>query len=138
MRSIFKKVLFFLKIAYYIYSWKICLRTGGCNLKEVWVNQLVPGQDVDESFVIRKLDAREYNGRKYLSLEFGDKTGRIGGVCWEGAEDYRTLTAGSIVKVEGKVGTYNEMSQITVMAMEKIAEANFDPVDFLPKGPRDP
>ena len=108
-------------------------------MKEVWVNQLVSGQDVNESFVIRKLEAREYNGRKYLSLEFGDKTGRIGGVCWEGADEYfQTMNPGNIVRVEGKVGTYKEMPQITVISMEKVAKAKIDPTDFLPRGPNDP
>jgi 3'-5' exoribonuclease len=108
-------------------------------VKEIWVNQLVSGQDVNDAFVIRKLEAREYNGRKYLSLEFGDKTGRIGGVCWEGADDYfQTMNPGNIVRVEGKVGTYKEMPQITVISMEKVARANIDPTDFLPRGPNDP
>lgn len=107
-------------------------------MKENWVNQLKPGDDVRDAFVVRKIEAKEYNGKKYLSLEFGDKTGRIGGVCWEGAEDYlSSLLPGNVVLVEGNVGTYREMPQINVIAMQKIGSANFDPVDFLPMGPRD-
>jgi 3'-5' exoribonuclease len=108
-------------------------------MKELWINQLESGQDISEKFAIRKLEAREYNGRTYLSLEFGDRTGRIGAVCWEGADNYlHSLAPGNVVEVQGKVGTYREMPQISVMAMTKIAAKDFDPVDFLPQGPVDP
>jgi len=108
-------------------------------MKELWVYKLEPGHEVNDKFVIRKLEAKEYSGRTYLSLEFGDRTGRIGAVCWEGAEEYlRSLSAGNVVRVEGKVGTYREMPQINVILMEKIAAKDFDPVDYLPRGPQDP
>lgn len=108
-------------------------------MKEIWVNKLKPGDNIREAFVVRKLEAKEYNGKRYLSLEFGDKTGRIGAVCWEAAEDYlKSLSPGNVVLVEGNIGTYKDMPQITVTSMQKIASANYDPVDFLPMGPRDP
>lgn len=108
-------------------------------MKNVWVKDLQPGQDVKEKFVIRKIEAKEYNGRTYLSLEFGDKTGRIGGVCWEAADDYhKSLAPGNVVLVDGKIGTFREMPQITVVTMKKMAQSDFEPVDFLPTGPYDP
>jgi 3'-5' exoribonuclease len=108
-------------------------------LKDTWVKQLEPGQNVDDKFVIRKLEIKDYNGRKYLSLEFGDKTGRIGGVCWEGVEDILSgLAVGNIVRVKGTVGTYRDMPQITVVSMQAVASSARDPADFLPTGHRDP
>jgi len=108
-------------------------------VKEVWVNQLSPGQRVEANFVIRKLEFKEYGGRKFLSLEFGDNTGRIGGVCWEGFDEYiGKFVPGNIVRVTGAVGTYKEMPQITVSLLESVAPAAIDPADFLPRGPREP
>ena len=108
-------------------------------MKEVWVNQLSPGQRVEANFVIRKFELKEYSGRKFLSLEFGDNTGRIGGVCWEGFEDYiGKFAPGNIVRVSGTVGTYREMPQINVNLLEPVTPVNIDPTDFLPRGPRDP
>jgi 3'-5' exoribonuclease len=108
-------------------------------LKQIWMNQLKPGQNVNENFVLRKLEVKEYNGRKFLSLEFGDKTGRLGGVCWEGAEEYlQNISVGNIVNIQGAVGTYKDVPQITVMSMQPVKSPNFDPADFLPMGLHDP
>jgi len=108
-------------------------------LEQVWMNQLKPGQDVDDTFVVRKLEIKEYNGRKFLSLEFGDKTGRMPAVCWDGTDDYlRKVAIGNIVRVRGSVGTYKDMPQINVTGMEVLKEGQFDPTDYLPVGPREP
>ncbi len=108
-------------------------------MKQVWINELQPGTELKDTFVVRKIEVREYSGRKYLSLEFGDKTGRIGGVCWEGAEEFhRTIKSGNVVMVEGTVGTYREMPQINVVSMTKVAQKDYDPLDYLPRGNHDP
>jgi 3'-5' exoribonuclease len=108
-------------------------------MKQTWIDQLKPGQNIKENFVLRKLEVKEYSGRKYLSLEFGDKSGRIGGVCWDGVDDYlQAVRVGNIVKVEGIVGTYKEVPQINVAAMQPVKGADFDPSDYLPTGPREP
>ena len=111
----------------------------GDRLKNQWVKDLEPGQKVDDIFVIRKLEVKDFNGRKYLSLEFGDKTARIGGVFWEGFQDVLPRIAkGNIVKVQGTVGTYRDMPQITVVGLTMIPGGGFDPSDFLPSGPHEP
>lgn len=108
-------------------------------MKQVWINELEPGTDIKEKFVVRKIEVREYSGRKYLSLEFGDKSGRVGGVCWEGAEEFnRAIKAGNVVLVEGNVGTYRELPQINVTSMSKLASKDYDPLDYLPRGKHDP
>jgi len=108
-------------------------------LKQVWINQLQPGQDICENFVLRKIEVKEYNGRKYLSLEFGDKTGRINGVCWEGAEEYiPNISAGNILSVRGAVITYKDMPQVNVASMQPVKPDDYDPADFLPSGPCEP
>jgi len=108
-------------------------------VKESWVNQLTPGQTINDSFVLRKLDIREYGGKKYLSLEFGDKTGRIGGVCWENAQEYiQDISIGNIIRVAGTVGTYRDVPQINVISMESLRDGDYDPSDFLPTGLRSP
>ena len=108
-------------------------------MKNIWVNQLEPGRKVDDKFVIRKLEIKDYNGRRFLSLEFGDRTGRISGVCWEGVEDFlHNLSVGNIVRVQGTVGTFKDMPQITVASMQAVAGGAYDPSDFLPTGPREP
>ncbi len=108
-------------------------------MKQIWINQLQPGQDVCENFALRKIEVKEYNGRKYLSLEFGDKTGRINGVCWEGAEEYiQNISAGSILLVRGAVVTYKDAPQINIASMQPVKIDGYDPADFLPSGPREP
>ena len=108
-------------------------------MKQVWINQLRPGDNVNDLFVVRKLEIKEYNGRKFLSLEFGDKTGRIGGVCWESVDEIiQDISPGNVVSVRGSVGNYKDIPQITVITMQPSGSSRYNPSDYLPSGPREP
>ena len=108
-------------------------------MKQVWINQLRPGDNVNDIFVVRKLEIKEYNGRKFLSLEFGDKTGRIGGVCWEGVDEIiQNISPGNVVSVRGSVGNYKDIPQITVITLQPSGSNQYNPSDYLPSGPHEP
>ncbi len=79
-------------------------------------------------------DIKEHNNITYISLEFGDASGRIPGVWWE-PERYAVdeLEEGDIVKVRGVVGEYRGKKQIRVNRMRPAKADEFDLADILPR-----
>ncbi|MFZ5517115.1 MAG: 3'-5' exoribonuclease YhaM family protein [Candidatus Zhuqueibacterota bacterium] len=105
------------------------------------ISELNPGDSVIAFFVIRKKEIKfqKSSQEMYLSLEFGDRSGRIRGSLWKGVPEMnKFLLPGDIVKVKGKVITFLEQPYITI---EKIRKAKpddtIDPAQFLPVSAHD-
>lgn len=100
----------------------------------VCVKQLAPGEPLKGTFALTHMALKPYTGGKFLQVKLGDRTGRIAGVLWEGAEDvYSKVQLGDIVQVTGKVETYREKPQVQIRKMEKVEDTDsLDPNDFLP------
>ena len=72
------------------------------------------------------------NGKAFLSLLVGDKTGHIDARVWDRVEEIAALfETGDIIKVKGQVQVYNGRKQIIVHRLEKAAEAEFVKSDFV-------
>lgn len=104
-----------------------------------FVNQLTPGSKVNEVFLLCNAQLREYAKGRFLSLELGDRTGRIGAVMWDGAEQvYQRIKVGDLVRVNGRVGSYNSKPQLTIDFIEKVDQETLaDLSDFLPETKKD-
>lgn len=79
--------------------------------------------------VLRRLNVREKkDGSPFLELEFQDKSGRLPGKIWEQVDEYRKLlAAGTIVKLQATVKTWQDQKELTV---ERLRPVNAeDPVD---------
>jgi 3'-5' exoribonuclease len=107
-------------------------------MKKQYVNSLTPGLRVEDVFVLsEKTVSQKKNGGNYLNLTFGDRTGEVKGVAWDNLERM-TAIAGNIVLVRGSVTEYRNILQLTVQEMIVCDKEAFDPLDFLPVGPRNP
>jgi 3'-5' exoribonuclease len=72
------------------------------------------------------------NGKAFLSLLLGDKTGHIDARVWDRAEEIsESFQTGDIVKAKGIVQVYLGRRQIVVHKIEKIDSENINPNDFL-------
>jgi len=101
------------------------------------IRDLSPGDRVEDYFALRKVERKEHQGGERLSLEFGDSSGRIEGVMWDGYDGVlEQLKSGAIVKVRGQVGVFRDKPQIKVERLRPID--NDDKVDlssFVPRSP---
>ncbi len=92
----------------------------------------VPFESITTFVVVRKKDVKEFNDRKFLSMEFGDSSGRIAAVWWEpdrsAVED---LQPGDIIKVKGEVQEYRGKPQLKVMKMRRAKEDEYDLSELL-------
>lgn len=92
-----------------------------------------------EFFVLRKQEIRDtVDGKRFLKLELGDRTGRIDGVVWDNADQiYDSAQTGDVVKIKASVTTYKEMPQLKVERLRKAKEEEINLSDFLPASERD-
>jgi len=103
-------------------------------MKSTFIIDLTPGNLVDDLFALRKVELREFPTGKMISLEIGDKTGRIKGVIWSGSQEMmKSLLPGKVYRVRGTVTSYKGETQVTVERIELTDD--YEPRDFLPVGP---
>jgi len=95
---------------------------------------------VDGYFVISRATLRSYSGGQFLSLRLADRTGKVDGVVWDGAEAlYPRCLVGRPARVVGRVGQYQGNPQVVVdKLLFDLPEGEIDPADFLPTAPVDP
>ena len=97
------------------------------------IKDFVQNDDVTAFLAVRRMDVKEYDGKTYLSLEFGDASGRIGGVWWEPDQSaIGEIAEGDVVKVKGLIGIYKGKLQLKVAKMRRAKEDEYDMADILP------
>jgi 3'-5' exoribonuclease len=105
-------------------------------MKEQYVIDLCEGSRVDSLFALRSRDLRSARtGEPYLSLEVGDRSGRISGVMFRPGEIEEALPVGSIVRLRGVVSTFRGVKRITVEALRP--SPAYEATDFAAAGRRD-
>jgi len=97
------------------------------------IKDFLQNETVTAFVSLRRKDVKEFEGKTFLSMEFGDNTGRIGGVWWEPDESSVVeLKEGDIVKVRGHVSQFRNKPQLKVSKMRLAAESEYDLADMLP------
>lgn len=90
----------------------------------------------DRAFLVKdKVKGMGKNGRAFLSLLIGDKTGHIDARVWDRVEEIvDTFDTGDIVIVKGQVQVYLNRKQIVVHRLEKADQSAFNKDDFMIAG----
>ena len=104
---------------------------------KTWIRDLSAGRLVDSTFAVLRKDLRRARtGAPFLSLELGDRTGRVRAVCFDDVPllDGR-FAQGDTVRVLGAVEEYRGRVQIVVRSVERV-EAG-DPLVYVPGARRD-
>ncbi|MBC8181643.1 HD domain-containing protein [candidate division KSB1 bacterium] len=108
-------------------------------MEQKLIQDINPGNKILSFYILRKKEVKQKksSGDTYLSLEFGDSSGRITGSLWKNvSETNKKIHTSDIVKVKGSVITFMDKPHITI---EKIRKAttkdNVDPKKFLPVCP---
>lgn len=100
------------------------------------ISELTPGDSVLSFFILRKKEMKHQKSSKemYLSLEFGDRSGRIRGSVWKNVNEVNScLLPGNVVKVKGKVINFLDQCHISIEKIRKAKkEDGVDPAQFLP------
>jgi len=108
-------------------------------MKKLLVKDLKPGTEVSELFALRKKELKEFDGKNFLKLELGDKSGRIDAVIWDKAAEYdQQIETGDVVKVKGFTSSYKNSLQIKIDDILTVPREKVDLEDFLPVSDKSP
>ncbi len=96
---------------------------------------LQPGQELAGSYLLlRAALGTTKNGKPYGTLRLGDRSGELEVRLWDQAEELLApLAPGAVVKVSGRVESYQGRIQAVLQALE--ADPAADPAAFLPASP---
>jgi len=108
------------------------------------LTELTIGKIVDHFLMIRKIEIRNTKtGKKFLSMELGDKSGNINTNVWNDTAGFDNIAdkgkVGDIIKVSGSIDEFQGIPQIKVSSIRlSIPADNVEVKDFLPRSARDP
>ncbi|GMV99592.1 MAG: hypothetical protein AMXMBFR84_07310 [Candidatus Hydrogenedentota bacterium] len=102
-------------------------------MKNQFVDTLQDGDIVNDYFIAARKDLRDQTkGGKFLGMVFRDRTGDVGGVLWNNAQNVAKLFAvGDVVQVRGTVQTYQDRMQIRVDQVLPMRDEEYDPADLV-------
>jgi len=102
------------------------------------IESLREGDEVTAAYVVhecRRAEAR--NGKPYLRLLLGDRSGTIQAMVWDDAERLEAVCAAeSVVGVRARVGSYQDQPQLTVLSVEPLRAGPGDLERLFPASPR--
>lgn len=103
-------------------------------MKQSFVSDLNSEQNVTTFFLVCEKEVRNTKeGKPYLRLELGDRSGTIEARMWDQIEVVsREVDREDIVKVQGRVEIYRGKPQFSVIQMRKAKPEEVDLADYLP------
>jgi len=108
--------------------------------ERAWVKDLRPGDEVEEQYAVCSKELRhKRGGGRYLTLQLGDRTGRVTALVWDNVERVsEACTVGGVVRVSGQVQRYNQSLQVVVQRAETVGPELVDESLFLRSSGTDP
>jgi 3'-5' exoribonuclease len=107
--------------------------------KSLFVVDLVVGRTYEIQLMVisqKRLTAK--NGKPYLNLVFGDRTGRIPAKVWDAVDQLEPLLAvGQVASIRGEVSLYDGAPQLTVRSVGPLNQSSIILDDFAPAAKRD-
>jgi len=103
-------------------------------MKQSFVSDLTSEQSITTFFLVCEKEVRNTKeGKPYLRLELGDRSGTIEARMWDQIEVIaREVDREDIVKVQGRVEIYRGRPQFSVIQMRKAKPEEVDLADYLP------
>jgi len=103
-------------------------------MKKTFVTDLVSEQTITSFFLVSAKELRNTReGKPYLRLELGDRTGTVEARMWIKFETAaQELARDDVVKVEARVELYRDRPQLTVVQIRKAKPEETDLTDYLP------
>lgn len=94
---------------------------------------------ITSSFVVvAKQIKPKKTGEPYLALTLGDRSGQIEAKMWDNVEDVlEAFEQDDFLKVKGLINKYKQRFQLTIHKLRKLADAEIDYSDYLPKTTKD-
>ena len=107
--------------------------------KSLYISGMKSGEKVSTSFLVSEKNlAYSQKGAPYLNLRLRDKTGELDGKVWENATELDGFfKKGDIVHIVGRILSYKNNLQVSVLEVKKLDDEEIDPADYFPTSSRD-
>jgi 3'-5' exoribonuclease len=108
-------------------------------MKSAFVSDLEPDRPISSFFLVRAKDILQTrDGKHYLRMELGDRTGSIEARMWDGFDPVAgTLAPDDIVEVHGSTELYRNRLQLKIKRLRKARADEVDPRDYFLHSPDD-
>lgn len=113
-------------------------------MKQIFVEELKQNQNIMDFFMVKMIGIKTGgNGKVYLDLKLGDKTGEVNSKKWDIADDEKEMLdqikEGEIVKVKASVTDWQNQKQLRVTKIRKAVESDgLKLEDFIKAAPERP
>jgi 3'-5' exoribonuclease len=104
------------------------------------VKGLEPDQAVSGVFQLREKEVRNSprTGKSWLHVVLADRTGTISGKMWDNfKESAAQISAADIVRVQGRVRVYQDVKELAIERIGRVAEREYSLDDFVASTKRD-
>jgi len=106
-------------------------------MKKQFIENLHPGDDVDDVFYIAEKETRKTrDGKDFIIFQLRDRTGILKAIMFEPTPS-SNLPKGVFAYLRGRLSEYNGRLNLKIEGIRQIKEAEVDYTDFLPKTARD-
>lgn len=105
----------------------------------ILVSELKDRDQVQQLFLVHeKHVSLGKNGRPFLSLALGDRSGSLDAKMWDHAEDAaREFDTGDVISIKGQIQLYQGRKQMIIHRIEKPSESPTDMSEFIPSSSSD-
>jgi 3'-5' exoribonuclease len=99
-----------------------------------YVNQLRPGEGIDQVFQVREKDLRTTkSGDLYITCTLSDRTGQVAARMWQASEGiFSSIPKDGFLHVKGRTEDYRGTLQLVIEACRPIPAEKIALADFLP------
>ena len=103
-------------------------------MKTAFVTDLAAEQSITTFFLVHEKEIRNTReGKSYLRLELGDRSGTIEARMWDQFENAaKDVSRDDIVKVQARVEIYRNKPQLSLLQVRRAKPEEVDLADFLP------
>jgi 3'-5' exoribonuclease len=102
-------------------------------MKSLFVSDLAGDQTITTFFLVHAKEIRNTKeGKPYLRMELGDRSGTLEARMWTRYEIAQEILRDDFVKVEGRVELYRDRLQLSILQVRKARSEEIDLADFLP------
>ncbi len=101
-------------------------------MKPAYVADLAPEQTITSYFLVFEKEVRSTReGKAYLRLELGDRTGTVEARMWDRFEESSAaISRDDFVKVQARVDVYRNRPQLIIEKLRKVDSSEVEPADF--------
>jgi 3'-5' exoribonuclease len=108
-------------------------------MAHLYIEQIQPGQQINDIYLISQAVLRSTtNGKLYIAMFVGDKSGKTNGRVWNATEElFKSLPKEGFVQIIGRSELYQNNLQIVADKLSPASAEKINIDDYLPKTTKD-